>query len=114
VLAARSGDVAEAASRARELLRPLPGFGHGSALASALLTAAAPARLTVFDKRTHRALDLVGLDLPGNAPDFYAKYMKLIEQCRTEAASAGLQWSARDVDLALFVLGGQSAGKSRT
>src|ERR1022692_3766486 len=32
VLAARSGDVAQAAGRAREMLRPLPGFKQGTAL----------------------------------------------------------------------------------
>ena len=30
--------------------------------------------------------------------------MMLIEQCRGEAADAGNRWSARDVDLALYVL----------
>jgi hypothetical protein len=111
VLAARTGDVTQAAGRAREMLRPLPGFKQGTALASAVLAAAAPTRLAVFDKRAHSALGQVGLELPGNAPGFYAHYTSLIEQCRTEAAGAGLTWSARDVDLALYMLGKPPARK---
>jgi hypothetical protein len=51
VAAARDGDVSEAAGIAREHLRPLPGFRQGTALASALLTAASPDQLAVYDKR---------------------------------------------------------------
>jgi hypothetical protein len=35
--------------------------------------------------------------------------MTLIDQCRTEAADAGQRWTARDVDLALFILGAKAA-----
>lgn len=98
---ARDGDVSEAAGRAREFLRPLPGFGQGTALASALLTAAAPDRLAVYDRRARQGLERVGLELPDAPPHFYARYMRLIEQCRAEAADEGYQWSARDIDLAL-------------
>jgi len=31
----------------------------------------------------------------------------LIKQCREEAADLGNQWSARDVDLALWIVGGR-------
>jgi hypothetical protein len=105
VVAARAGDVVEAAGRAREMLRPLPGFARGTALASAVLTAAAPSRLAVFDKNARRGLQDVALELADDASPFYANYMALIEQCRAEAADAGLQWSARDIDLALYMLG---------
>jgi len=54
VAAARDGEVSDAASRAREILRPLPGFSQGTALASALLTAASPDRLAVYDRRARR------------------------------------------------------------
>jgi hypothetical protein len=107
VLVVRNGDVAESAGKAREMLRPLPGFGRGTALASAVLTAAAPLRLAVFDKNARLGLGQIGLELPVNASSFYAKYMTLIEQCRSEAADAGHEWLAREVDLALYMLGKQ-------
>jgi hypothetical protein len=44
------------------------------------------------------------LELPNASPHFYARYMSLIEQCRAEAVDEGHQWSAREVDLALWVL----------
>lgn len=105
--AADQSDVIEAAGDAREMLRILPGFGQGTALASALLTAAAPTRLAVYDKRARSGLQKVELELTDRGPRFYARYMTLIEQCRTEGADAGNRWSARDVDLALWILGGK-------
>jgi hypothetical protein len=105
VAAAGRGDVIEAAGDAREMLRELPGFGQGTALASALLTAAAPTRLAVYHKRARSGLQKVELELTDRAPRFYARYMTLIEQCRAEGADAGNRWSARDVDLALWILG---------
>jgi hypothetical protein len=107
VIAAREGDPIEAAGQAREMLRPLPGFAQGTALASALLTAASPTRLAVYDKRARKGLHQLGLELADEPPLFYARYMMLIEQCRTEAAGLGHRWSPRDVDLALYMLGGR-------
>ena len=107
VVAARRGDAIKAAGDSREILRALPGFGRGTALASALLTAAAPTRLAVYDKRARSGLRKVELELTDDAPLFYARYMMLIEQCRAEGAEAGNRWSARDVDLALWILGGK-------
>lgn len=108
VIAARDGDPAEAAGRARELLRPLPGFAQGTALASALLAAASPSRLAVYDKRARIGLGEVDLELADtpSIPPFYSRYTTLIEQCRAEAAKLGHQWSPHEVDLALYVLGG--------
>jgi hypothetical protein len=105
VIASRTGDSIEAAGQARELLRPLPGLGHGTALASALLTVASPSRLAVYDKRARKGLSEVELELADGPPLFYARYMRLIEQCRTEAAEQGHGWSPHDVDLALYTLG---------
>lgn len=107
VVAARRGDVIKAAGDAREVLRELPGFRQGTALASALLTAAAPTRLAVYDKRARGGLWKVELELTDRAPLFYARYMALIQQCRKEGAEVGNRWSARDVDLALWILGGK-------
>ena len=105
VAAARRGDIIKAAGDAREMLRELPGFGQGTALASALLTAAAPTRLAVYDKRARSGLQMVELELADGAPRFYSRYMTLIEQCRAEGADVGDRWSGRDVDLALWILG---------
>ena len=105
VTAARRGDASKAAGDAREILRGLPGFGRGTALASALLTAAAPDRLAVYDRRARRGLQKVELELTDDAPLFYARYMLLIEQCRAEGAEVGNRWSAHDMDLALWILG---------
>ena len=76
-------------------------------MASASLTRAAPTRLAVYDKRARSGLRKVELELTDDAPLFYARYMMLIEQCRAEGAEAGNRWSARDVDLALWILGGK-------
>ena len=105
VAAAGRGDVIEAAGDAREMLRELPGFGQGTALVSALLTAAVPTRLAVYDKRARSGLQRVELELTDRGPRFYARYMTLIEQCPNSGADAGNRWSARDVDLALWILG---------
>jgi hypothetical protein len=68
VAAARGGEVIEAAGDAREMLRQLPGLGRGTALASALLTAAAPTRFAVYDKRARTGLRKVELELTDDAP----------------------------------------------
>ena len=99
-------DVPEAARQGRAALSPLPGFATGDALASALLLAAEPARMAVYDRRAHMALLRLGIELnPG--PGRYGRYMELVEHLREEAgARVGRHWKARDVDLALYWLGG--------
>lgn len=94
----------EAAGRARSALSPLDGFRTGDALASAVCVALAPERLAVYDSRAHRGLELLGFSL-SNKPGRYRTYMELVEQCRAELAGQGHEWSAREVDLALFQLG---------
>jgi len=103
--------VVDAARTARRLLVDLPGMKKGDALASALLCAAAPARLAIYDSRAQRGLALVELEL-SDAAGRYSRYLALIEQCRTELAGAGLAWRAREVDLALFQLGRPSSGRT--
>jgi hypothetical protein len=95
----------EAGQKAREALRVLPGFGQGTALASALCTAAAPHRLAVYDQRARTGLHRVGLELEDKGADFYRRYLLLLEQCQQEVAQEGVTWTLRDVDLALFQLG---------
>ncbi len=106
VTAARdeSISVPEAASAARSALTPLPGFGHGPALASAVCFAAAPHRLAVYDSRAHRGLSRLGLELV-YGHGCYGPYMALLMQCCSDLAAHGHLWTARQVDLALFQLG---------
>lgn len=98
---------AEAAASGRAALESLPGFGHGDALASAVLVAAAPGRMAVYDRRAHAALNRWGIQL-GNAPGRYGRYMQVVDDVRDIVSTThGLSWTARDVDLALYWLGGR-------
>jgi hypothetical protein len=95
------------------LLRDLPGFRKGSAMASAVLTAIRPDGLAVYDTNANEGLKLVGLDLALNADPHYSEFLRRIEQCRKEArALRGHRWSAHEVDLALYKLGKNSRGSS--
>lgn len=95
----------EAAREGRSALTALPGFARGDALASALLLAAAPARMAVYDRRAQAALALLGLQLSA-ASGRYARYMALVDTLREELSTSRADaWIARDVDLALFALG---------
>jgi hypothetical protein len=106
VVAAKEHDVITAASKARELLRCLPGFKTGSAMSSAVLTAIRPDDLAIYDTNANEGLKRIGLGLSDDQPHYYAEFMRRIEQCREEAeALRGHQWSAHEVDLALYVLG---------
>ncbi len=53
VVAARKRDLIAAVQQARELLRELPGFRTGSAMASAVLTAIRPSGLAVYDRNAN-------------------------------------------------------------
>jgi hypothetical protein len=106
VVAAREPDIIAACLQARELLRELPGFGTGSAMASVVLTAIRPSGLAVYDRNANDGLKAIELDLADDELHHYAEYMRRIEQCRAEArAVRGHQWSAHEIDLALYVLG---------
>lgn len=94
-----------AASAGRGALSPLPGFKSGDAFASALLLAAAPERMAVYDRRAMAALKKLGLSL-STAQGRYGRYMELVEDLRAVANSNGHTWTARDVDIALYWLGG--------
>lgn len=98
---------ADAAGSGRSALRSLPGFGHGDALASAVLVAAAPERMAIYDRRAHAALAQLGVQLD-NASGRYGRYMQVAEDVREMVSRThGLSWTARDVDLALYWLGGR-------
>ena len=100
-----SGTIPEAASAGRGALSPLPGFATGDALASALLLAAAPEKMAIYDERAQAGLERLGLVLSA-ARGRYGRYMELVEVLRATAALKGHTWSARDVDVALYWLGG--------
>ncbi len=100
----RSLSTPEAAARGRGQLSSLPGFDRGDAFASALLLAAAPRRMAVYDRRAQAGLGILGLRLSA-APGRYGRYMALVESIRSTALTQGVDWTARDVDVALYRLG---------
>lgn len=97
--------VPAAAQMGRRLLGVLPGFATGDALASALLVAAAPSRMAVYDRRAHAGLEILGEPLTSSRGR-YGRYMHLIEKLLDLAHQHDHPWIARDVDLALYWLGG--------
>ncbi|WP_230594081.1 hypothetical protein [Rhodococcoides fascians] len=97
-------DVPTAAGRARQALIELPGCVNGGALPSALILAAAPSRMAIYDKRALKALGLLGLAVD-TSKGWYRGYMTTVEKLRVEVRNRGKDWSARDVDKALFQLG---------
>ncbi|WP_411373294.1 hypothetical protein ACLH0K_08945 [Arthrobacter sp. MPF02] len=101
-----SKGVPEAASAGRAALSTLPGLARGDALASALLTAAAPEHMAVYDRRAQKGLEALGLSLSA-ARGRYGRYMQIVGDLSSAAKQYGYNWSAREVDLALYWLGGQ-------
>lgn len=99
-------DVPAAASRGRAALSALPGFARGDALASALLTAAAPERMAVYDRRAQKGLETLGFSLSA-ARGRYGRYMCIVGDLTLTAKHRGQNWRPRDVDLALYWLGGR-------
>ena len=97
--------VPDAAGRARSALVGLPGFIRGDAIASAVCFASAPARLAVYDQRAHVGLHRAGSRLD-NRPGRYRRYIEILLSYREEFRAAGQDWTLRDLDLALFQLGG--------
>lgn len=95
----------DAAREGRRALGALPGFAKGDALASALLLAAAPDRMAIYDRRAQKGLERIGLQL-ASSPGRYGRYIELIETLIGEVAKLGKKWVPRDVDLALYWLGG--------
>lgn len=100
-------DVPNAAAQGRAALSHLPGFARGDALASAVLTAAAPKRMAVYDRRSQSGLEKLGVTL-SSSRGRYGRYMKILEDLSTAAHCHGHDWSAREIDLALYWLGRQS------
>lgn len=109
VAAVRNTDLLrpESARRGRSALTPLPGFRGGDAMASALLLAAAPERMAVYDRRAQKGLEMLGKSLT-SSPGRYERYITLIDELLVELKDAGQGWTPRDVDTALYTLGKSS------
>lgn len=109
-IARQTPDVVEAADLARRELGGLPGCGSASgAMPSAILTAAVPDRFAIYDRRAHAGMNRLGILLQNKNFGLYARYMGQVEGLRAELQAHGLDWTARDVDLALYQLGGRAA-----
>jgi hypothetical protein len=67
--------------------------------------AAAPDRLAVYGRRAQRGLELLG-DTLTSSPGRYGRYMQLVQNLLDLAHQHNHPWIARDVDLALYWLGG--------
>lgn len=100
----------ECARTARSALSPLPGFGTGDALASAVIHALAPNRMAVYDRRAQNGIELLGLSLTPK-PGRYGRYMALVEELCAETEDSNLELGPREVDLALFTLGGEPVSR---
>lgn len=98
----------EAARTGRGIIWELPGFRTGDALASAILTAAAPHRMAVYDSRVQHALDTLGLTLTPT-PGRYGRYMQLLADLLQHGAAHADGWTARDIDTALYWTGSRSS-----
>jgi hypothetical protein len=94
----------EAARTGRSIIAELPGLRTGDALASAVLTAAAPQRMAVYDRRVQHALNTLGLTLTP-APGRYGRYLQLLDDLLSHRAARAGGWSARDIDTALYQMG---------
>ncbi|MFD8542051.1 hypothetical protein [Streptomyces rubrogriseus] len=101
--------LSDAARAGRAALAGLPGFTRGDALASTVLTAAAPHRMAVYDRRAHAGLRSLGIPL-SNASGRYSRYIAALDHLLTHAPSPARAWTPRDVDIALYCLPPDTAG----
>ncbi|MEU2944385.1 hypothetical protein ABZ620_25770, partial [Nocardiopsis alba] len=94
----------EAARAGRGAISELPGFVKGDALASAILTSAAPTRMAVYDRHVQRAIDSLGLTLTDHSGR-YGRYMGILDTLLEHSGGRADGWTARDVDTALYWAG---------
>jgi len=99
-------DVPAAAKEARRALGSVPGFTTGDALASAVIVAAAPKRMAIYDRRAHHGLSLLKIKLT-NGRGRYSRYMHEVQNLIELLAEHDETWTAREIDQALFTLGNQ-------
>ncbi|MFJ6074023.1 hypothetical protein ACIQFU_24830 [Streptomyces sp. NPDC093065] len=100
----------EAARAGRSIISGLPGFRHGDALASAILTAAAPQRMAVYDRHVQCAIEVLGLTLTDESGS-YGRYMALLDALLEHSGGRAEGWRARDIDTALYWAGKNHQGK---
>jgi len=107
-LAANDGrlDIHEAAKEARSALGSVPGFTTGDALASAVIVAAAPTRMAIYDRRAHHGLSLLKIKLT-NSSGRYSRYMQEVQNLIGLFMEHDQTWTAREIDQALFTIGNQ-------
>ncbi|MEU6887922.1 hypothetical protein ABZ918_22410 [Streptomyces viridosporus] len=93
-----------AAARAgRAALAGLPGFASGDAPASAVLTAAAPDRRAVYDRRAHAGLRSLGIPL-AHSRGRYGRCIDAIDRLLAAAPGPVRSWTPRETDTALSCL----------
>ncbi|MEU0402067.1 hypothetical protein ABZ318_17875 [Streptomyces sp. NPDC006197] len=61
--------------------------------------------MAVYDSRAQRALETLGLTLTDDSGR-YGRYMGLIDDLLIRRKPSEREWTARDVDIALFWIGG--------
>lgn len=107
-LAANDGrlDIHEAAKPARSALGSVPGFTTGDALASAVIVAATPTRMAIYDRRAHHGLSLLKIKLT-NGSGRYSRYMQEVQNLIGLFMEHDQTWTAREIDQALFTIGNQ-------
>ncbi len=104
----RDGPVSDAPARAqaaRSVLAELPGFAHGDAFVSALLTAFDRENLAVYDRRADYALRTVLARPVRSGRGHYGRYIAEVHSLRTLVSEPDNVWTARDIDTALYMLG---------
>lgn len=102
--------IPDAGQEARWALNSLPGMSSASegALASAVLVACAPTRMAVWDRRVKAGLEHPYVRLPVNRGErYYGRYLEAVVELQDAMTrEAGEPIAPRDVDLALWQLGG--------
>lgn len=106
--ALNTAEIEAAAGGARSSLSSIPGFGVGDALASAVIYALAPDRMAVYDRRAQSGIERLEMTLTSSRGR-YGRYMVLVQQLVEDTANHGSALTARQVDLALYTLGGSRA-----
>ncbi|MGO3505489.1 MAG: hypothetical protein ACTINN_05205 [Brachybacterium tyrofermentans] len=98
--------VADAGTAACRALYEIPGCRSGGAVASAIICALAPDRMAVYDRRARSALIALGFEAAKKRTVSYGIYLEMVEALRDECREWGRELTAREVDLALYKLGG--------
>jgi hypothetical protein len=96
--------IPDAAREARVKLLALPGCRSGQAIASTILTAGAPDRMAVYDDRAVQGLKQLGCAAPqGKYSTYMSVVCTLLDAIHSER---DVNWRPRDIDKALFMIGG--------